>query len=283
MENVALTSCGHQHILPRDLVCTKSTVLAKALEPGHFKEGSTGVIDLVDVDPEHLQRLVSFFQTDGHPDTVTITKEHFNQLEERLLQDDGHAIDPRIRWRNEDKFDRRICGVDDFEAWQTHVKDVRNALIELQRSTDAIEGTSMTAVEASRNALDCACEGTCALDMEGMRVHLTAMINIAMYIIADRYDIEELKGEACFKLGLALKDHWPLFDLPALVEMAYNSTPSSDKGVRPVLEEHCARHYKWFPEDPFYNDAVEAFPTFIIGVLESRIEILNDEVAELWI
>lgn len=66
-------------------------------------------------------------------------------------------------------------------------------------------------------------------------------INVQVYAMADKYDMQELKILAKEKFSMSARD-WPLPDFPSVVREALSSTPESDRGLRDIIRQILADH-----------------------------------------
>ena len=69
-----------------------------------------------------------------------------------------------------------------------------------------------------------------------------ALINIAVYAIAEKYNLEDLKKAARVRCLSQTWASWPLDDLRVIAKEVYSSTPSSDRGLRDKVISDCADH-----------------------------------------
>lgn len=69
-----------------------------------------------------------------------------------------------------------------------------------------------------------------------------ALVNIAMYALAEKYDVRDLKVAAMTNCRTQAWAGWPLESLLAIAKEVYSSTPSSDRGLRNKLVHECADH-----------------------------------------
>lgn len=63
--------------------------------------------------------------------------------------------------------------------------------------------------------------------------------NIAVYAIAGKYDIPELKALAKTKFGSLLSQQELTADIPRIISAVFETTASSDSGLRDVAVEFC--------------------------------------------
>ena len=59
--------------------------------------------------------------------------------------------------------------------------------------------------------------------------------------MADRFNLPELKDLAAAKFG-ECASHWPQHDFATIVSAVVDSTPSNDRGLRPIVAETCVLH-----------------------------------------
>lgn len=69
-----------------------------------------------------------------------------------------------------------------------------------------------------------------------------ALINIAVYAIAEKYNLRDLKKAAMTRCLSQTWASWPLDDLHVIAKEVYSSTPSSDRGLRDKIICDCADH-----------------------------------------
>ena len=67
------------------------------------------------------------------------------------------------------------------------------------------------------------------------------MFHVSVYALADKYDIESLKRLAEIKFDKTA-DGTMSTNFPAIVAAAFETTPSSDRGLRDVVSRICANH-----------------------------------------
>jgi speckle-type POZ protein len=56
-----------------------------------------------------------------------------------------------------------------------------------------------------------------------------------VYQIADKYDVSTLKTHAKGKFGIAIATGWNMDDFPVAISVVYESTPSTDRGLRDLV------------------------------------------------
>ena len=74
------------------------------------------------------------------------------------------------------------------------------------------------------------------------RIHHRMLNNIAVYAIADKYDIPPLKEMARAKFQTIISTIRPYQEFPTVVKAAFDSTPQSDQGLRSIVTKFCALH-----------------------------------------
>ncbi|KAF5974688.1 ARM repeat protein [Fusarium coicis] len=63
------------------------------------------------------------------------------------------------------------------------------------------------------------------------------MFHAKVYQIADKYDIEALKRLAATKYRTSIDAGWEMDSFPVAIELAYTTTPPSDRGLRDIAVE----------------------------------------------
>ncbi|RSL38864.1 hypothetical protein CEP53_014516 [Fusarium sp. AF-6] len=70
----------------------------------------------------------------------------------------------------------------------------------------------------------------------------TLVYDAQVYQIADKYDIPALKEHCKSKFSAAITTGWSLDDFPLAITVAYESTPSEDRGLRDLVVETSRKH-----------------------------------------
>lgn len=103
--------------------------------------------------------------------------------------------------------------------------------------------------------------------------YLPMMFNVNMYTIADKYDIPSLKVAAKKKFGSAVKFYWRrshLMVTNVLVEVisaVYNSTPTTNEGLRDVLAQVAHEQIEYLVDDDDFRHVLEQYPRFAIDIM----------------
>lgn len=69
-----------------------------------------------------------------------------------------------------------------------------------------------------------------------------ALTNIAVYAIAEKYNLKDLKKAALIRCLSQTWASWPLDELRVIAKEVYSSTPSSDRGLRDKVICDCTDH-----------------------------------------
>ena len=93
------------------------------------------------------------------------------------------------------------------------------------------------------------------------------MNNVAVYAIADKYDIPELKELAKAKLRVTLSSGQLDYLALKVVDAIFVTTPSTDAGMRQVAIDFCASHVRAITEDEGYNYIVKIHGDLGLGML----------------
>ncbi|KAF1993612.1 hypothetical protein P154DRAFT_477289 [Amniculicola lignicola CBS 123094] len=68
------------------------------------------------------------------------------------------------------------------------------------------------------------------------------VFNVKMYAVAEKYDIPALKSQSKHKFETTVETCWKMDDFSYAVAQIYNSTPSTDRGLRKVATEAACEH-----------------------------------------
>lgn len=108
-----------------------------------------------------------------------------------------------------------------------------------------------------------------------------ALINIAVYAIAEKYDLKDLKMAAknrCFSQPWA---SWPLDDLRVIAKEVYSSTPSPDRGLRDKIICDCAYHAQKLTEQEDWISAIKMDADFGFDLFQRMAEKQMETMMEL--
>lgn len=112
------------------------------------------------------------------------------------------------------------------------------------------------------------------------RVHLRMLNNVDVYAIAEKYDLPELKALAIEKFRQDAHT-WPLKDLAAIGHEVYESTSSSDRGLRDVVTWICEGHIDYFMEDEKLGKVFEGFGFDVFKVAMEKYRNSLNVIADL--
>lgn len=93
------------------------------------------------------------------------------------------------------------------------------------------------------------------------------LANIHVYSIADKYDIVGLKQAA--RLKFSLISHYMLGTdvYPQIIRLVYETTPSSDRGLRDIVARNCGAEIRTLVDNPIFSALAKELPDFSFDVL----------------
>jgi len=107
--------------------------------------------------------------------------------------------------------------------------------------------------------------------------HRSMLNDISVYAIADKYLIPDLKKLAISKFRSLAYSIWPHYDFPAIVILAYDSTPDNDEELRDTVATICARHFDDVLQDKS-SSALEMKNIGIIGFdVAKKVKAISEE------
>ena len=78
--------------------------------------------------------------------------------------------------------------------------------------------------------------------------------NLHVYVIADKYDIKDLKELARKRFSTQVQKHWNDPEFPAVVQEVYSCTLSSDHGLRNIIEKTVTEHVSCVLDNDRFNN-----------------------------
>jgi hypothetical protein len=93
--------------------------------------------------------------------------------------------------------------------------------------------------------------------------------NTRLYAIAEKYDIPLLKRLARARFTEWAESNWSHRDFPTVVKEVYESTPSSDLGLRDIVSHLCGQHVKELANKDEFLNLADLFGELGLGVLKS--------------
>jgi hypothetical protein len=99
--------------------------------------------------------------------------------------------------------------------------------------------------------------------------------SIRVYAIAEKYNIGGLKSLAQERLSAWVKLNWNHDEFPAMVREAYDSTPSSDRGLRGIIARVLAEHAEDTVNDNKFKDLLSDLSELSLSVLRITVVALN--------
>jgi hypothetical protein len=102
--------------------------------------------------------------------------------------------------------------------------------------------------------------------------------SVRVYAIAEKYDIPALKTLARERFSKWAKNNWSHKDFPILVREVFESTPDTDRGLRDIVSQLCAKHVKSFVQENGGLDVIEDLGELWLRVLR---QVLKDKEEEM--
>jgi hypothetical protein len=107
--------------------------------------------------------------------------------------------------------------------------------------------------------------------------------SVRVYAIAEKYDIPALKALAKERFSEWAKSNWSHKDFPILVREVFESTPSSDRGLRDVVSQLCAKYVKPLTQGNGVLDVIEDLGDLWLGVLRQVLKNKEEEMEKVLI
>src|SRR5436190_10693352 len=102
--------------------------------------------------------------------------------------------------------------------------------------------------------------------------------NLRVYTIADKYDIKELKELARKRFSTQVQTHWNHAKFPAVVREVYDSTVSSDHGLRDIIEKAIKEHVgSVLDDDNFKNLLISEMGELGVAVLQGVLNLMEKQ------
>lgn len=104
--------------------------------------------------------------------------------------------------------------------------------------------------------------------------------NVLVYALADKYDIAELRELARGKFQTGAGRLLSATEFPEIVREVYSSTPSSDRGLRDIVSQICARRGREMVENPDVNPVIVEVGDFALDLLREVLKCEDVRVEE---
>ncbi|KAL8722652.1 MAG: hypothetical protein Q9225_000884 [Loekoesia sp. 1 TL-2023] len=214
---------------------------------GKKKEGESSSIDLKDIDPLMVDKLVHYLYNSNYDDTclqIGGKQDNEDDEENRRGEKDGGRREAPVEEIM--VIDVPVAGIEEPPATEPPATDPPAA------ETTVEEAGEQTAEAASQN------EGPQRLS-----------INASMYIIGDRYDLRELKDLAREKFSIALVDRWDKEDLPDVIRTIYENTLPTDRALRDCLVPTLQKHQRALRNDEDFMEVVKTHGDFAVDLIDA--------------
>lgn len=99
--------------------------------------------------------------------------------------------------------------------------------------------------------------------------------NVLVYSVAEKYDIAMLKDKAKekFELRAETGNLVTASEFTEIITEIYRTTPSSDRGLRNVVSQICARHTQTIVNDPVFKSSIEETGEFVFDLLQEVLKV----------
>ncbi len=98
--------------------------------------------------------------------------------------------------------------------------------------------------------------------------HPKLLANISVYATADKYDIPALKDLAEDKFKALALGVWPHKDFSTVIHEVFESTPSSDDGLRAIVTKVCIKHITDMLNEDQYTTILQTTPPLTFALMQ---------------
>lgn len=109
----------------------------------------------------------------------------------------------------------------------------------------------------------------------------TLFSSIRVYAIADKYNVPCLKDLAKQRFDSWARCNWACADFTAIIREVFNSTPSSDPGLRDIVYGIVVIHSDFFTQNVGFREMVEDIGEFGLGMLDKLVARHTEENSAL--
>jgi speckle-type POZ protein len=95
------------------------------------------------------------------------------------------------------------------------------------------------------------------------------LLNILVYGVAEKYDIAMLKDEAKeqFEIRAEAGNLVSASEFTEIITEIYRTTPSSDRGLRDIVSQICARHAQTIVNNTVFKSSIMETGEFVLDLL----------------
>ena len=101
-------------------------------------------------------------------------------------------------------------------------------------------------------------QATASEDYVEKERNVALQAHVAVYAVADKYDIPSLKAIAKSKFDMQIGNMWPVPRLPNIANEVFSSTPCNDRGLRDVILKLCVSHAAEIVNESFSNTSINS-------------------------
>ncbi|KAL8732880.1 MAG: hypothetical protein Q9166_002481 [cf. Caloplaca sp. 2 TL-2023] len=171
-----------------------------------------------------------------------------------LPDDDADAFERMLTYIYTSKFDD-VDPTDVEKGSTTPEAEIPNVV-----ATDSNDLSSATSSVVSRE-IDEACKAP-------VHVMLSALMNnVLVYALAEKYDVRLLKELAQTKFEIRASDEWAMEDITTVMSKVYETTPSTDRGLRNAMLGVCLRYEDGLMRDENFLGMLNGDATMCFDVL----------------
>jgi hypothetical protein len=200
------------------VVCTACDFFLKSLKFAAGKEAESKCINLPEDDPEMIRRLIAYLYLGDYDPNSGMSLAQFGAIAQH---ESTSATNPTHHYR------RGAFGVSVTDPCACLAPNAKNTEQPVAKETDSQQDYKV--YEKTANAVEVANPLT---------------IHASMYALGDKYQVEGLSSLAKEKFECCLHHHAQSEDFIAAVQIAYSTTPDSNRGLRNSVMEAFRTHFQ---------------------------------------
>lgn len=200
------------------VVCTACDFFLKSLKFAAGKEAESRCINLPEDDPEMIRRLIAYLYLGDYDPNSGMALAQFSAIAQH---ESTSATNPTHHYR------RGAFGVSVTDPCACLAPNAKNTEQPVAKETDSQQDYKV--YEKTANAVEVANPLT---------------IHASMYALGDKYQVEGLSSLAKEKFECCLHHHAQTEDFIAAVQIAYSTTPDSNRGLRNSVMEAFRTHFQ---------------------------------------
>ncbi|KAH3953670.1 hypothetical protein HBI25_106540 [Parastagonospora nodorum] len=238
------------------VVCTACDFFLKSLKFAAGKEAESKCINLPEDDPEMIRRLIAYLYLGDYDPNSGMSLAQFGAIAQH---ESTSATNPTHHYR------RGAFGVSVTDPCACLAPNAKNTEQPVAKETDSQQDYKV--YEKTANAVEVANPLT---------------IHASMYALGDKYQVEGLSSLAKEKFECCLHHHAQTEDFIAAVQIAYSTTPDSNRGLRNSVMEAFRTHFQTdiasIPGAEAKLDSIDELSFLLIKSWPQKIEAPNRAV-----